>query len=108
MMLFVLALCFASCDKSDLSENEGANSNMEKMFVESKSLPETSIDSIRSFTSKFGSYIKANPASKNNEYYNPTIENISYACSVFGYQLKVLNLGITINSEWVGASFIDC
>ena len=81
---------------------------MEKMFVESKSLPETSIDSIKSFTSKFGCYIKANPASKSDDYYKPTVDIISYACSVFGYQLKVLNIGITINSEWVGASFIDC
>lgn len=103
MALFsALIIGFASCDKNSSFEDNKTVNNMELMFVESKSLPETSIDSIKSFTSKFSSYIKANPASKNNEYYNPTVENISYACSVFGYQLKVLNIGITIDTEWDG------
>lgn len=106
-MLFVFALGFASCDKSNSIESDGPNSNMELMYVESKSLPETSIDSIKSFTSKFGNYIKANPASKIDDYYKPTVDNISYACSVFGYQLKVLNAGITINSEWDDETFIN-
>ena len=80
---------------------------MEQMYVESKNLPETSIDSIKSFTSKFGNYIKANPASMNNEYYTPTVENISYACSVFGYQLNISKTGITINTEWDGETIIN-
>lgn len=107
MMLFVLTLGFASCDKSNQNESVGPKSNMEQMYVESKNLPETSIDSIKSFTSKFGSYIKANPASMNNENYTPTVENISYACSVFGYQLNISKTGITINTEWDGETIIN-
>ncbi len=106
MLFLLLALGFASCEKDSTNENEKAYNNMELMFVESKGLPETSIDSIKSFTSKFGSYIKANPALKNNEYYNPPVENISYACSVFGYQLKILNIGITIDTEWDGENIV--
>ena len=107
-MLFVLlALGFASCEKASADDNGTVNNSMERMFVESKSLPETSIDSVKSFTSKFGSYVKVNPASKNSEYYNPTIENISYACSVFGYKLNV-NIGISllVNDEWDGERYI--
>jgi hypothetical protein len=99
---------FASCDKNSSFEEEKPNNSMELMFVESKSLPETSIDSVKSFTSKFGSYVKANPASTKSEYYNPTVDNISYACSVFGYKLTV-NTGVSIlvDDEWDGEYYMS-
>ena len=107
-LLSMMIIGFASCDKNSSFEDEQPNNSMELMFVECKSLPETSIDSVKSFTNKFGSYVKVNPASANSEYYNPTVENISYACSVFGYKLTV-NTGVSIlvNDEWDGEYFMN-
>jgi len=105
--LSMMMIGFASCDKNSSFEDEQPNNSMELMFVESKGLPETSIDSVKSFTSKFAGYLKANPASANSEYYEPTVENISSACSVFGYKLTVVHTGVTINTEWDGEYFIS-
>ena len=107
-IFLLLALGFASCEKENNIENDKTVDDMELFFIESNGLPETSMDSVKSFTSKFGSYVKANPASTKSEYYNPTVENISYACSVFGYKLTV-NTGVSIlvNDEWDGEYFMN-
>ena len=101
-----MALSFASCEKKNIVENEKTVDNMELFFIESKGLPETSIDSVKSFASKFGGYVKANPKSTNSEYYNPTVENMSYAASVFGYELTVFKTGILLETDWLPDTLI--
>ena len=88
--------------------NEKPVDNMEMFFIESKGLPETSMDSVTSFISKFSTHIKTYPESQRSEYFNPTVDNMSYACSVFGYKLVVhTGVGITINDEWDGEYLIN-
>ena len=103
MMATALVVGFTSCDKDNNAENVKPVDNMELFFNESKGLPETSMDSVNSFVKKFSAHIKTNPESQKSEYFNPIVDNMSYACSVFGYKL-ILNVGvgITINDEWDG------
>ena len=102
-IFLLLALGFASCEKETIVENDKTVDNMELFFIESKGLPETSMDSVNSFVKKFSAHIKTNPESQKSEYFNPTVDNMSYACSVFGYKLIVnVGVGITINDEWDG------
>ena len=73
---------------------------MELLYNESQGLPEVSIDSIKSFTAKFGSYVGSYPESRQDELYEPTVDNIRYAASLHGYQLVELKIGITLNTDW--------
>ena len=103
MMATALVIGFTSCDKDNNAENVKPVDNMELFFNESKGLSETSMDSVNSFIDKFSTHIKKYPESQNSEYFNPTVDNMSYACSVFGYKLIVnVGVGITINDEWDG------
>lgn len=95
-MLFV----GTGCSKDDISP-------MHQMYNESVGLPSTSIDSVKTFTTKFGNYLKANPDGWNDEYCNPTIENMKYACSVFGYELNITNVAFQFNTEWGGEYFVE-
>jgi hypothetical protein len=94
MLLFGLMLFVGvGCSKDDISP-------MHQMYNESIGLPSTSIDSVKTFTTKFSNYLKANPAGWNDEYCNPTIENMKYACSVFGYKLEITSVAFLLNTEW--------
>lgn len=95
-MLFV----GTGCSNDDISP-------MHQMYNESIGLPSTSIDSVKTFTTKFSSYLKANPDGWNDEYCNPTIENMKYACSVFGYKLEITNVAFHFNTEWEGEYVVE-
>ena len=102
-IFILLALGFASCEKENNIENDKTVDDMELFFIESNGLSETSMDSVNSYIDKFSAHIKTNPESQNSEYFNPTVDNMSYACSVFGYKLIInVGVGITINDEWDG------
>ena len=73
---------------------------MHLMYNESRGLPSTSIDSVKTFTTKFSNYLKTNPEGWKDEYCNPTIENMKYACTVFGYKLEVTTVAFRFNTEW--------
>ena len=73
---------------------------MQLMYNESRELPSTSIDSVKNFTTKFSCYIKSNPNGWNDEFCNPTIDNMKYAASVFGYKLEITKIAFYINTEW--------
>jgi len=108
MMAIALVIELSSCEKESNVMNEKPVDNMEMFFIESKGLPETSMDSVTSFISKFSTHIKTYPESQRSEYFNPTVDNMSYACSVFGYKLVVhTGVGITINDEWDGEYLIN-
>jgi hypothetical protein len=96
-----LALGFASCEKENNIENEKPVDNMEMFFIESMGLPETSMDSVKSFISKFSAHIKTYPRSQTNEYFNPTVDNMSHACSVFGYEFTIAKTGFLLETDWL-------
>lgn len=101
VLLFVLMLFVGvGCSKDDISP-------MHQMYNESMGLPSTSIDSVKTFTTKFSNYLKSNPAGWNDEYCNPTIENMKYACSVFGYELNITSVAFHFNTEWEGEYIIE-
>ena len=81
------------CSKDDISQ-------MHLMYNESRGLPSTSIDSVKTFTTKFSNYLRTNPEGWKDEYCNPTIENMKYACTVFGYKLEVTTVAFRFNTEW--------
>lgn len=97
MMTVVLVIGFASCEK----DSSVSLSQMELYYNESKGLPETSIDSVKSFASKFGGYINSNPESSTSEFYDPTVENIRYAAAVFGYEYKIVETGFLLDTTWL-------
>lgn len=69
-------------------------------------LHEASIDSIKSFTGKFGYYVGIHPESRNDHYYDPTVDNLRYALSLYGYQLRELSASVTVNDEWAGQRYL--
>ena len=77
-IFLLLALGFASCEKENVVENYKTVENMELFFIESKGLPETSMDSVSSFVKKFSAHIKTNPELQISDYFNPTVDNMSY------------------------------
>ena len=94
MLLFGLMLLVGvGCSKGEISP-------MHQMYNESIGLPSTSIDSVRRFTAKFSNYLRVNPGGWNDEYCDPTIDNMKYAASVFGYQLEVTTVKFRLNTEW--------
>ena len=100
-IFLLLTLGFASCEKENNIENEKPVDNMEIFFIESKGLPETSMDSVKSFISKFSAHIKTYPESQTSEYFNPTVDNMSHACSVFGYEFTIAKTGFLLETDWL-------
>lgn len=111
LMLFAsMAICFTSCDKSnDIVEQEPAKARpMELLYNESKGLPETSADSVTNFAQKFCSHLNSNLNNQNDEYFQPTVDNIEYAATVFGYKITIkTGVSITINDEWDGEYYMN-
>ena len=93
LMSGIILFVGAGCSKDDISQ-------MHLMYNESRGLPSTSIDSVKTFTTKFSNYLKTNPEGWKDEYCNPTIENMKYACTVFGYKLEVTTVAFRFNTEW--------
>jgi hypothetical protein len=107
MLIALLAICFTSCDKNDVVEQQPTKA-MELLYIESKGLPETSADSITSFAKKFCAHMNKNVEDQYDEFYQPTVDNMVYAASVFGYKLTVnVGVSIKINDEWDGEIVIN-
>ena len=96
-----IALVISSCSKEVIT-----TSRMESFYSESQGLPQCTIDSIKTFTSKFSSYVGSYPESRQDELFEPTVDNIRNACALHGYKLVEVNVGITINDEWLPDTII--
>ena len=111
LMLFAsMAIYLSSCDKNDeVVEQVPAEARpMELLYNESKGLAETSADSVTNFAQKFCDHMNSHLNDQNNEYFQPTVDNIEYAATVFGYKLTInMGVGITINDEWDGEYFMN-
>ena len=104
-LLFITTFVLSSCGK-DAGDSMPATPPMFQMYTESKSLPEASIDSIKNFTGKFGYYVGIHPESHNDHYYDPIVDNLRYALSLYGYQLRELSASVTVNDEWAGQRYL--
>lgn len=110
MPIASMTICFFSCDKNDdVAEQEPAKARpMELLYNESKGLAETSADSVTNFAQKFCDHMNSNLNDQNDEYFQPTVENIEYAGSVFGYKITIkTGVSITINDEWDGEYYMN-
>ena len=111
LMLFAsMAIYLSSCDKNDdVVEQEASRARpMELLYNESKGLAKTSADSVSNFAQKFCDHMNSTLNNQNDEYFQPTVDNIEYAATVFGYKLTInMGVGITINDEWDGEYFMN-
>ena len=101
-LLMPFALC--SCDK----QATDALTPMHQMYNESINLPQATLDSITTFTHKFGGYVGSHPESRQDQFFDPTLQNLRDAAALYGYSVKdaTLNTSITVNDEWAGETFI--
>ena len=78
------------------------------MFNESVNLPQATLDSITNFTHKFGGYVGSHPESRQDKYFDPTLQNLRDAAALYGYTIKetTFTAGITVNDEWDGETYI--
>ena len=73
-LIFFLPLLIASFLCSSC-EKEAVLTPMAAFYEESAGLPQESLDSIQSFTAKFGNYVVCRPESRQDQYYQPTLDN---------------------------------
>ena len=104
LLFIVLSLAFASCEKEVMEEL----TPMHSMFNESVNLPQATLDSITNFTHKFGGYVGSHPESRQDKYFDPTLQNLRDAAALYGYTIKetTVTTGITVNDEWDGEKII--
>ena len=101
VVIAFLAICIASCER-DLHYSQ-----MCMFYEESLDLPDATVDSIKSFSSKFGGYVIQHPESKQDFYYEPTVKNIKYAADLNGLGVTDdLTIIITIDPTWEGDTVI--
>jgi hypothetical protein len=105
-MLLTFVLVFASCSKDDA--DGASSSSMRQMYDESTRLTQVQMDSISNFCDKLCGYLNKHPQSKQDEYFDPTFQNIQTAAALHGYdvKLKEATFTITVNDEWKGETFI--
>ena len=105
LLIAVLPLAFASCESEVMEEL----TPMCQMYNESVNLPQATLDSITNFTHKFGGYVGSHPESRQDQYFDPTLQNLRNAAALHGYTIKetTVTTGITVNDEWAGEIFIQ-
>ena len=81
---------------------------MHSMFNESVNLPQATLDSITTFTHKFGGYVGSHPESRQDKFFDPTLQNLRDAAALYGYTVKESSVttGVTVNNEWDGEKII--
>lgn len=104
LMFIALSLAFASCEKEVMEDL----TPMHSMFNESLNLPQATLDSITNFTHKFGGYVGSHPESRQDQYFDPTLQNLRDAAALYGYTIKetTVTTGITVNDEWDSETII--
>ena len=99
-MLFALPFFAASCSQDNADITPLAP--MRQMYDESANLTKATVDSISGFCVKFSGYVNQHPQSKQDDYFEPIIQNVRTAAALHGYDIKVSTVtsGIKINDEW--------
>jgi len=94
LFIAILASSVVSCEK------EVNYTQMFQFYEESIELPDATVDSIKSFNTKFSSYVIKNPESRQDEYFEPTVANVRHAADINGISLTDLRIVITIDTTW--------
>ena len=76
----VMLAFFLGCEKEPIIMTP-----MRRMYTESMTLHEFSLDSIANFTKKFNFFVTMNPSSRDDEFFDPTLKNLRHAASLHGY-----------------------
>ena len=95
VLLFAACLMVIGCEKEVISEGYP---EMEGFYVESCGLPVVTIDSVKSFSVKFGNYVTKHPESKSHSLYPKIQENIKSAS---------LRITIECDTTWDGETHIN-
>ena len=102
-MIIVSFVCFSCSEETSVSQYP----EMQAYYAESCNLGVTSADSIVRFVHKFGGYVKANPASTNDQYYQPTYDNMVHAGSLFGLTITSVTTGIKLETDWEDENVVN-
>ena len=106
LLLGGLMFSFASCHKEAAKIDYTARMN--EFYLESRGLIETSADSTANFTKKFCHFVINHEGSETNEFYQPTVHNISAACDKFGCEFDSAWLVVWIKTpDWEGTDTIS-
>ena len=95
VLLFAACLMVIGCEKEVISEGYP---EMDGFYVESCGLPVVTIDSVKSFSVKFGNYVTKYPQSKSHSLYPKIQENIKSAS---------LRITIECDTTWDGEKHIN-
>ena len=95
VLLFTACLMVTGCEKDVIGEGYP---EMEGFYVESCGLPVVTIDSVKSFSVKFGNYVTKYPQSKSHSLYPKIQENIKSAS---------LRITIECDTTWDGETHIN-
>lgn len=93
LLMMGIGILFPSCEQALVDEFP----IMETYYVESKTLPSVTIDSVKHFITKFDGFIEANPRAKQHNKYQPIVDNIK------GASLRIV---ITVDTAWLGDTTI--
>ncbi len=94
LSIAILASSVVSCEK------EVNYTQMFQFYEESIELPDATVDSIKSFNTKFSGYVIQHPDSRQDEYFEPTVANVRHAADLNGLNLSDLRIAIVINTTW--------
>lgn len=95
LLLFAVCLMVIGCEKEMIGDGYP---EMEGFYVESCGLPVVTIDSVKSFSVKFGNYVTKYPQSKSHSLYPKIQENIKSAS---------LRITIECDTTWDGETHIN-
>ena len=103
-LILLAALPSVSCEKEQMAES----TPMYQMYTESVNLPQATLDSITNFTYKFSGYVGSHPDSRQDQYFEPTFQNLRNAAALYGYTIResTVTTGVTVNDEWAGEKYI--
>ena len=93
LLMMGIGILFPSCEQALADEFP----IMETYYVESKTLPLVTVDSVKNFKTKFDGFIEANPRAKQHNKYQPIVDNIK------GASLRIV---ITVDTAWLGDTTI--
>lgn len=94
LFLAFMTGCFVSCEK-DINYSQ-----MFQFYEESEDLPDASVDSIKSFNTKFSGYVINHPESRQDDLFEPTVENVRHAAELKGLSLADFSINIVIDTTW--------
>ena len=103
LCLAALPLLMGSCQQDEAATEDALHADMLQYYAESRGLMETSADSVVNYYKKFAGFHNQHPECEADEYYSPTIDNLSNALDNYGI---VQIGGVVIKSEWGGETHI--